>query len=152
MRSLEEELSQEGGQVATGDSCLGDGVRDGETLVDGAGLANTITRVEDDTSGTTGGVKGENTLHGNVHGGDIEVLEHNLGHLLSVNLGVVGSLSKEDAVLIWGCSDLVIIGVVPDLLHVVPVLDDTVLNGVRDLKIPLLSLITYVLIVALNTN
>ena len=53
-----------------------------------------------------------------------------LGHLLSVGLGIEGSLSEEDGVLLWGDTQLVVEGVVPDLLHVVPVGDDTVLNGV----------------------
>jgi hypothetical protein len=44
--------------------------------------------------------------------------------------------------------------VVPDLLHVIPVLDDTVLDGVRDLEDTslLLSLITEVLALGLNTD
>ena len=53
-----------------------------------------------------------------------------LGHLLSVGLGIEGSLSEEDGVLLGGDTQLVVEGVVPDLLHVVPVGDDTVLNGV----------------------
>ena len=127
---------------------------DGETFLDGGSLGKTITRFDDDTSGTTGRVQGENGLHRNVHGGNIEGLEHDLGHLLSVILGVVGGLSKEDGVVIWGDSELDVEGVVPDLLHIIPLLDDTVLNGVRDLKNTslLLSLITYVLILALNTD
>ena len=53
-----------------------------------------------------------------------------LGHLLSVGLGVEGGLGQEDGVLLRGDTELVVEGVVPDLLHVVPVGDDTVLNGV----------------------
>ena len=53
-----------------------------------------------------------------------------LGHLLSVGLGIEGSLSEEDGVLLGGDTQLVVEGVVPDLLHVVPVGDDTVLDGV----------------------
>ena len=53
-----------------------------------------------------------------------------LGHLLSVGLGIEGSLSEEDGVLLGGDTQLVVEGVVPDLLHVVPVGDDSVLDGV----------------------
>jgi hypothetical protein len=44
--------------------------------------------------------------------------------------------------------------VVPDLLHIIPVFDNTVLDGVRDLKNTslLLSLITNVLVLELNTD
>lgn len=127
---------------------------DGETLIDGSSVSNTITRVDDDTSCTTSRVKGENGLDGNIHCGNIESLEHDLGHLLSVDLRVVGSLSKENGVLIWGDSELNVEGVVPDLLHIIPVLDDTVLDGVRDLEDTslLLSLITEVLALGLNTD
>jgi hypothetical protein len=57
-----------------------------------------------------------------------------LVHLLSVDFGVKRGLSEEDGVLVWGNSELNVESVVPDLLHVIPVLNDTVLNGVRDLE------------------
>ena len=41
----------------TGNIDLGDGVGDGETLVDWGCLGNTIARVDDNTSGTAGGVE-----------------------------------------------------------------------------------------------
>ena len=47
-----------------------------------------------------------------------------------VPLGVEGSLSEQDGLFLRGNTELVVEGVVPDLLHVVPVGDDTVLNGV----------------------
>jgi hypothetical protein len=129
-------------------------VRDLETLVNWDNLGDSITRFDNDTSGTTGGVEGENVLLGNVHGRDIECLEHDLGHLLSVNLRVVKFFSQEDGVLIRGDSELDVEGVVPDLFHVVPKLDNTSLNGVRDLKNTslLLSLVTNVLIPALFSD
>merc|ERR1712004_896922 len=49
---------------------------------------------------------------------------------LPVGLGVEGSLSQEDGLLLGGNAELVVEGVVPDLLHVVPVGDDSVLDGV----------------------
>merc|ERR1711910_159909 len=100
------------------------------TLVDGDTVGDTVTGVHDDTSGTAGGVQGEHSLDGDVHGGHVEGLEHDLGHLLPVGLGVEGSLSQEDGLLLGGNAKLVVEGVVPDLLHVIPVGDDSVLNGV----------------------
>uniref|UniRef100_A0A087Y9C7 Uncharacterized protein n=1 Tax=Poecilia formosa TaxID=48698 RepID=A0A087Y9C7_POEFO len=47
-----------------------------------------------------------------------------------VGLGVQGGLSEQGWVLLGGHSQLVVEGVVPDLLHVVPVGDDAVLDGV----------------------
>merc|ERR1739836_350276 len=100
------------------------------TLVDGDSVGDTVTGVHDDTGGTAGGVQGEHGLDGDVHGGAVEGLEHDLGHLLTVGLGVEGSLGQEDGLLLEGNTELVVEGVVPDLLHVVPVGDDSVLNGV----------------------
>ena len=51
------------------------------------------------TGGTSGGVEGEDGLDGDVHGGRVEGLEHDLGHLLSVGLGVEGGLGQRT-----GCS------------------------------------------------
>jgi hypothetical protein len=129
-------------------------VRDEETFVDGSSLGNTITRIAIDTSRSTSRVERKYGLDSNVHGGNIEGLEHDLGHLFSVDLGVKRSLSQENWVLIWGDSELDVESVVPDLLHIIPVLDDTVLNGVGDLEDPslLLCLVTEVLVLALNTD
>ena len=66
------------------------------TLVDGDGVGDTITRVENDTSGTTRSVQGEHGLDGDVHGGGVEGLEHDLSHLLTVGLGVEGGLSQAE--------------------------------------------------------
>merc|ERR1712180_530506 len=95
-------------------------------------MGDTITGVHDDASGTAGGVEGEHGLDGNVHGGHVEGLEHDLGHLLPVGLGVEGSLSEQDGLLLGSNTQLVVEGVVPDLLHVVPVGDDSMLNRVLE--------------------
>merc|ERR1719323_2974307 len=100
------------------------------TFIDGDSVGNTITRVHDNTGGTAGSIEGQDSLDGNIHGRHVEGLKHDLGHLLPVSLRVKGSLSQEDGLLLWGNTELVVEGVVPDLLHVVPVGDDTVLNRV----------------------
>merc|ERR1739845_307466 len=93
-------------------------------------MRDTISRVHDNTSGTARGIEGEDSLNGHVHGGHVEGLKHDLGHLFTVSLGVEGSLSKEDRLLLRGNTELIVEGVVPDLLHIIPVGDDTVFNGV----------------------
>ena len=107
---------------------------EGETFVDGDGVRDTITRIQDDTSGTTGGVEGQDGLDGDVEGGGIEGLEHDLGHLFAVGLGVEGSLGEQDGMLLWSDAEFVVEGVVPNLLHVIPVGDNTVLDGVLEGK------------------
>jgi len=105
-------------------------VGEGITFVDGHGVGYTITRVHDDTSGTTGSVERQDGLDGNVHGGGVEGLEHDLSHLFAVSLGVKRGLSQEDGVLFGGNAELVVESVMPDLFHVIPVGNDTVFDGV----------------------
>ena len=87
----------------------------GITLIDGHSVRYTITRVEHDTSGTTRGIQGEHSLDGHIHGWGVEGLEHDLGHLLTIGLGVKGSLGQQHRVLFRGHTQLVVEGVMPDL-------------------------------------
>merc|ERR1711889_29553 len=130
--ALGEDLHQVVGELTASQVQTEDGVGKGITLVDGDGVGDTIAGVHDDTGGTAGGVQGEDSLDGDVHGGHVEGLEHDLGHLLTVGLGVEGSLSEEDGLLLGGHTQLVVEGVVPDLLHIIPVGDDSMLNGVLE--------------------
>merc|ERR1711992_244152 len=132
--SLGQDLHEVVGKLTAGQVQTKDGMGKSITFIDGDGVGNTISRVHDNTSGTARGIEGEDSLDGNIHGGHVEGLEHDLGHLLTVSLGVEGSLSKEDGLLLRGNTELVVEGVVPDLLHVIPVGDDSVLNGVLEGK------------------
>lgn len=125
-----QDLHEVVGQVTASQVQTEDGMGEGITFIDGDGVGNTITRVQDDTGGTTGGVQGEHSLDGDVHGGGVEGLKHDLGHLFTVSLGVEGSLSEEDGVFLGGDTQLIVEGVVPDLFHIIPVGDDAVLNWV----------------------
>ena len=64
--SLGHDLHQVVGQVAAGQVETQDGVGKGVTLVDGDGVGDTVSDVEDETGGTTRGVQGEDGLDGNV--------------------------------------------------------------------------------------
>merc|ERR1719516_567882 len=97
-------------------------------------MRDAISRVHDNTSGTARGVEGENSLDGDIHGGHVEGLKHYLGHLLTVSLRVEGSLSKEDRLLLRCNTELIVEGVVPDLLHVIPISDDSMFNRVLEGK------------------
>merc|ERR1712027_306014 len=127
---LGEDLHEVVSEVTAGkvepEDCVGESI----SLINGDSVGDTITRVEHNTGGTSGGVEGEDSLDSDVHGGGVEGLEHDLGHLLPVSLGVEGSLGQEDGVLLGGNTKLIVEGVMPDLLHVIPVGNDSVLNGV----------------------
>ncbi|KFZ66086.1 hypothetical protein N338_07072, partial [Podiceps cristatus] len=112
------------------------------TLVDGHGVGDTVPGVHNNTSGTTRGVQGQHGLDGHVHGRGVEGLKHDLylRHLLPVGLGVEGGLCQQHGVLLGSHAQLVVEGVVPDLLHVVPVGDDAVLDRVLQREDPPLAL------------
>merc|ERR1711893_338754 len=94
--SLGEDLHQVVGELTSSQVKTNNGVGESITLVDWDTVGDTVTGVHDNTSGTSGGVQGEDSLDGNIHSGHVESLKHDLGHLLSVGLGVEGSLSQED--------------------------------------------------------
>jgi len=100
------------------------------TLIDWDSVGDTITRIHDNTSGSARGIEGQDSLDGNIHGRHVEGLKHDLSHLLSVGLWVEGSLSQEDRLFLRGYTELIVEGVMPDLLHIIPVGDDSVLNRV----------------------
>merc|ERR1711993_112381 len=119
-----EDLHQVVGEFTSSKIKTDNGVGKGITFIDGDTVGDTISRVHDNTSGTARGIEGEDSLDGNIHSGHVEGLEHDLGHLLAVSLGVEGSLSEEDRLFLRGNTELIVEGVVPDLLHVIPVGDD----------------------------
>merc|ERR1711988_186968 len=128
--TLSEDLHEVVGELTASQVQTKDGVGESITLIDGDIVGDTITRVHDHTGGTTRSVKGEDGLDSNIHGGHVEGLEHDLSHLLTVSLGVEGSLSEEDGLFLGGNTEFIVEGVMPDLLHIIPVGDDTVFNGV----------------------
>jgi len=128
--TLSEDLHQVVGELTASQVQTEDGMGESITFIDGDAVGDTITRIHDNTSGSARGIEGEDSLDGNIHGGHVEGLKHDLSHLLTVSLGVEGSLSQEDGLLLRGNTELIVEGVVPDLLHIIPVGDDSVLNGV----------------------
>merc|ERR1719457_305520 len=128
--TLSQDLHQIVSELTASQVKTQDGVGKSITFIDGDSVGNTIARVHDNTSGTTRGIKGQDSLDCNIHGRHVECLKHNLSHLLSVGLRVQGGFSKQDRLLLRGNTELVVEGVVPDFLHIIPVGDDTVLNRV----------------------
>merc|ERR1712079_54411 len=130
--TLSEDLHQVVGELTSSKIKTNNSMGESITFIDWDTMRYTISRVHDNTSGTARGIQGENSLDGHVHGGHVEGLKHNLGHLLTVSLGVEGSLSKEDRLLLRGNTEFIVEGVVPDLLHVIPVSNDSMLNRVLE--------------------
>merc|ERR1719397_769114 len=130
--TLSEDLHQVVCELTSSKIKTDNSVGEGITFIDGDTVGDTISRVHDNTSGTARGIEGEDSLDSNIHSGHVEGFEHDLGHLLTVSLGVEGSLSEQNGLLLRGNTELIVEGVVPDLLHIIPVGDDSVLNGVLE--------------------
>merc|ERR1712061_141600 len=128
--ALSKDLHEVVGELTSSQVQTEDGMGESITLIDGDIVGDTITRVHDHASGTARGIEGKDSLDGNIHGGHVEGLEHDLSHLFTVSLGVKRSLSKEDGLLLGGNTEFIVEGVMPDLLHIIPVGDDTVFNRV----------------------
>ena len=107
-------------------------MRERVALVDGHGVRHAVARVHHNAGGAARRVEREHGLDGDVHGRHVEGLEHDLGHLLAVGLRVERGLGEQHRVLLGGDAELVVEGVVPDLLHVVPVGHDAVLDRVLE--------------------
>lgn len=123
------------GQAATGNLHLFNGVGDAVTFVDGNGVGDTITSVANKTGGSTSSVEGHDGLEGDIGSLNIELFEHDRDHLLTVLLGVTGSLSEENTNAFRGiATELVGEGVGPNLLHVFPRFNNTGFDGVLQVK------------------
>ena len=107
-----------------------DRVWEREGLEDRDRVRDTVALVKDDTRRTPRRIQRQDSLDADVHRRRVERLEHDLRHLLTVRLGVHLRPRQQDGVLLRRNTQLVEERVVPDLLHVVPVVDNPVLNGV----------------------
>merc|ERR1719167_2164754 len=130
--TLSKDFHQVVGELTSSEVKTKDSMGKSVTFIDGDGVRDTIARVHDDAGGTTRGIEGEDSLDGDVHGGRVEGLKHDLCHLLTVGLGVEGSFCEQNGLFLRGNTELVEEGVMPDLLHVIPVGDDSVLYGVLE--------------------
>ena len=58
-----------------------------------------------------------------------ECFEHDLGHLLSIGFGIERRFGEKNGMFLGRHTELVVEGVMPDLLHVVPVSDNATFDG-----------------------
>merc|ERR1719376_1108425 len=152
--TLSQDLHQVVGELTSSKIKTNNSMGESITFIDWDTMRDTISRVHDNTSGTARGIEGEDSLDGHVHGGHVKGLEHDLGHLLTVSLRIERSLSKENRLYLRGNTELIVKCVVPDLLHVIPVSDNSMLYRVLEGKDPSLGLglISYIGILLSHTN
>mmetsp|Transcript_99619 Transcript_99619/g.281139 ORF Transcript_99619/g.281139 Transcript_99619/m.281139 type:complete len:327 (+) Transcript_99619:403-1383(+) len=99
-------------------------------LVHRHGVRHAVARVEREACAATGSEQREHRLGRYVNGRRVEGFEHDLRQLLTVRLGVQGGLCEQHQMFLGRHSEFVVEGVVPDSLHVVPVRDNAVLDGI----------------------
>lgn len=88
----------------------------GVPLVDGDSVGDPVPRVHDSTSGAARAMQGQHSPDGHIHARGVEGLEHDLSHP-TIALAVQGGLGRQHGVLLGGHAQLVVEGMVPDLLH-----------------------------------
>ena len=98
-------------------------------------MSDTLSRVNYETSTSAVGVEGHDGLDSDIHVFYFEFLEHSDERLLFVLSGGSKIISYDDTLNIARSdSEFFIKCVIPDLLHVFPVLDNSVLNGVLQVE------------------
>ena len=81
------------------------------------------------------GIQRQDGLHGHMHALESIILKHDLAHPLPVRLWVHRWLRQEDLPPAGIDLELFVEGVIPEMLHVFPVLDDTVFHRLGELQI-----------------
>mmetsp|Transcript_38152 Transcript_38152/g.117863 ORF Transcript_38152/g.117863 Transcript_38152/m.117863 type:complete len:409 (+) Transcript_38152:681-1907(+) len=105
-------------------------VRHRVALVDRHGVRHAVTGVEHNTGRAARRVERQHGLDLHVDRLGAEGLEHDARHLLAVLLRVERRLGEQDLVLARLGAQLLVEGVLPHPLHVLPVVDDAVLDRV----------------------
>merc|ERR1719384_2533203 len=126
----------------------------GVSLIDRHCVRHTVTGVEHDSGGASRCIQGEHRLDCDIHGWDIEGFKHDLCHALTICLWVQRCLGEQDRVLLWGNTELIVEGVVPNLLHVVPIGHDAMFNGVLQSQHSTLALrlVTHIAVLLVHAN
>lgn len=110
------------------------------TLINWYGMSNTISSIKYKTSSSSWRVEGEDSLNSEIVGRNLECFKSDFCHFLSVCLGITRSFSEKGRMLVWWNSEFIIEAMMPNFFHVIPVVNDTVLDGVSEFENSLLGL------------
>merc|ERR1719263_194088 len=100
------------------------------TFIDWNRMGNTITGIQDNTSGTSRSVQGKDSLDGNVHSWGVESFKHDLTHFFSVSFWVHWSFRQQHRVFFRSNTKLIVESMMPNLFHVIPIGNNSVGNWV----------------------
>mmetsp|Transcript_22655 Transcript_22655/g.49540 ORF Transcript_22655/g.49540 Transcript_22655/m.49540 type:complete len:290 (-) Transcript_22655:52-921(-) len=152
--ALSEDLHHVLRKVTTSQVQTQNGMRQSIALIDGHGVAHTVATVHHNSGGSARCIQGQHSLDCNIHCRHVEGLEHDLSHAFTVGLWVQGSFSQQDWMLFRSYTQLVVEGVMPNLLHVIPIGDDAVLNGILQGQHTSLALrlVSYIAVLLVHAN
>ena len=105
-------------------------------------VRNAVSTIHHHSRRRSARVERQHGLRFALQSSEVELLEHDLRHLSTILLGIQRRLGEHDAKSIGGDGSAVVgvdsefslERVLPDLLHIVPVLDDAVFDGVCDVE------------------
>merc|ERR1719461_2552449 len=124
------------------------------SLINGNSVSHSITGIQHDTRGSSRCIQGQHRLNRHIKCRSVEGLEHDLGHLFPVRLWVQWCFRQQNGVLFWGDSQLIVEGVVPYFLHIIPIVDNSVFHRIfqrEDTSLGL-SLITDITVLLSHSN
>jgi len=114
-------------QVSASQVLPDDGVRHGLRLENGHSVGHPVSCVKHTPGGATSRLQRQHRLDTDVELATAKCLEHLLAHLFSVDSRVVRRLCLHDGFIGRVVPQLVKEGIMPQFLHIVPILDDTIL-------------------------
>ena len=93
-------------------------------------MRHTISTVQYTTSSAARGLQRQHILNCSIHCGYNVYCKHNCGHFLAVYFRIQRSFCQHYRVLFMSHPELVVECMVPNLLHIIPISDNTVFNWV----------------------
>ncbi len=120
------------GEVSAGQVDSHDGVGQRVAFENGHRVGDSVSGINHDSGRSSTRVQTQHGLNRHVELGHLEGVEHNRNHFFPVFLGVHGRFGQQTGVFVGFHSQLVLVTVVPDFLHGVPVLDDSVFDRVLE--------------------
>ena len=134
--SIPNHIGDEIGNVAPGKRDMFDTAVDDEPIHNRDYMSHSVSWVEDSpsvadiTCHSWWGNQSKNCLHSDVKSLDVEGLEHDLSHVLPILGWIEGRFGQDEDVFLGVATEIVEHTPVPELLHEVPIADDTSFNGV----------------------
>ena len=109
-------------------------------------MADTLPSIQNYTVSPSTGINTQNSLLTDIKTRDVESFKHDLGHFLLILKRIERCFCEQNRMFFWSDFQLLVKTVVPYFFHVVPILNDSLFDGVRNGEHSpfLLSFVAYV--------